>query len=271
MGIYYALWNVMLLLPGVVKLFVEVLIAALLILLLWPLDKHFVIALVWIVSGLNYLAFGGVRFILTLIPGERKYIWDDKLGQCGARNSAWLHDKLLGLRKSKRKDILHTKIAWFLLLCVYIVSILPVFHLEKHIPGRYINRVYTVNYFFVKLEEKLTAGIENYPPFWIREDEEEALEVSAEEVQVEEEEKEPVYLVLNEDTSYANIRESADIHSDSLCVVSNEDEILYQDMYEYDSERVWLKVVLPSKSDLEGWISANVIESEIVMSLDLQY
>lgn len=271
MGIYYTLWNIILLFPEAIKLFIEVLIVALFVLLIWPLDKYIIVALLWVCRGLNYLVFGGIRFALTVIPGERKYIWDDKIGKCGVHNHTWLCDKSLCLRRSKSRDVLHTKITWIIVLCVYVASILPVFHLEKYIPDRYISQFCAVNHFFIKTEAKLTAGIENHPPFWIKEDDEVISEVQTEEIQVEEEQWEPIYLKLNENTSYANIREGADIHSDSVCIVSNEDEILYQDIYEYDSERFWLKVALPSKSNLEGWISANVIEPEIIGKLDLQY
>lgn len=273
MGVYYTLWNIILLFPEAIRLLIEVFADGLILWLLWPLDKYVIAFLLWVGRGLNYLVFGGIRFALLVIPGERKYIWDDKIGKYGAKRHIWLRDKSLSLQKCKRKDILHMKATWIMVALVYIGAILPVFHLENYISERFISRFYAVNYFFVNKEAKLTMGIENHPPFWIREDEVETFETLAEEVQREEEkeEKEPIYLKLNENTSYANIRESADIHSESICVVSNEDEIIYQDIYEYDSERIWLKVVLPYESNLEGWISANVIESEIVMELDLQY
>lgn len=272
MGIYYTLWNMILLLPEAIKLLIEVLVVALFVLILWPLDKYIIIALLWGGKVLNYSIFGGVRFALRVFPGERKYIWDEKIGNRGAKNNIWLSDKCSGLRQSKTKDILHTRTMRIILLCVYIVSILPIFHLEKYIPEPYISQVYVANHLLAKIETRLTSGIENYPPFWIKENTEETLvEVVSEEIQEEEEEKIPVYLKLNESTSYANVRESADIHSESLCVVSNEDEMLYQDIYEYDLERFWLKVILPSKSNLEGWISSKVIEPEIIDNLDLQY
>lgn len=272
MGIHYAFWNIMLLFPEAIKLFVEVLVVALFIMLFWPLDKYIIIVLIWIGTGLNYFIFGGIRFVLIIFPCERKYIWDEKIGKYGAWNNTWLRDKCFKLQKSKMKDIFRAKAAWIIVFFLYIVTILPFFHLEKYISECYINPLYAMNYLFVKMEAKLTTGIENYPPFWIRRDEEEALSAVAEEIQEEEEEaKEPIYLKLNENTSYANIRGNADIHSESICVVSNVDEILYQDIYEYDSERFWLKVVLPSRSNLEGWISANVIEPEIIANLDLQY
>ena len=273
MGIYYGFWNIMLLLPGAIRLLIEVLVVIWFISILWPIDKYIFIILIKIGIGLNHLILGGIRFIMPILSSERKYVWDEKIGKCGSRNDVWLQDKCLKIKESKRKDIIRMKATRLIVFCFYVVSILPFFHLEKYISERYIRCLYTINHFFVQTEAKLTTGIENYPPFWIREEVVETMEVEEEiqEVEQEEEEKEPVYLKLNEGTSYANVRESADIHGERVCVVSNADEILYQDIYEYDSERFWLKVILPSQSNLEGWISANVIEPEIVGDLDLQY
>ena len=79
----------------------------------------------------------------------------------------------------------------------------------------------------------------------------------------------PVYLMLNEETYYANVRETADANGNKCVIVSKEDKILYQNEYKYDGERYWLKVKVESQDNQEGWMSANILDRGIVDLLNL--
>lgn len=270
MGLYYGFWNIMLLFPRAIRLSIEVFVIALFVVFLWPIDKYFFNILIQCIRGLNYLILGGIRFILPVFPVGRKYIWDEKIAKRGKQNNIWLQGKLDEIQKSKARDVFHKKTVWIIVSCFCVGAFLPFFNLEKFIPEHYTDRLYSINHFLTGIETKLTAGIENYPPFWIMEKEVEAEPAEyAVDIQIEEE-MEPVYLKLNEETTYANIRADAGMHGDALCIISKEDEMIYQYVYEYDSERYWLKVSLPDYDNLEGWISSNVIDPEIIDVLDLQ-
>lgn len=268
MELHYGFWNIMLLFPEVIRLLIEVLAFALAAIILWPMGKYFFVILVQLIRILNYLILGGIRFILLIFPGERKYKWDEKIAKRGKRNNTRLLKKIDDMRKSKRKDILHKKSAWIFVSCFYVGALLPFFHLDKYVPEHYIKYLYGINYFFTGIETKMTVGIEDYPPFWIRKEEiETGAAIYAEDIT---ENWEPIYLKLNAETEYANIRADASIHGDVLYVVSKEEEMLYCHVYEYDSKRYWLKVTLPYHDNLEGWISSKLIEPEIIETLNLQ-
>lgn len=274
MELHYGFWNIMLLFPEAIRLLIEVLVSALLVIVFWPISKYIFIILAQFIKSLNYLVLGSIRFILIIFPVERKYKWDEEIAKRGKRNNIWLLKKIDDIRKSKRKDVLHKKTAWILVSCFYIGALFPFFHLDKYVSERYVNYLYSINHFFVGIETKATVEIDNYPPFWVREEEAEAeLAEYVEETQIEEE-KEPIYLKLNAETTYANIRADAGMYDNILCMVSKEDEICYEYVYEYDYEydsgRYWLKVTLPNHDNLEGWISSKLIEPEIIETLDLQ-
>lgn len=268
--LYYALWNIVLIFPEAFRILLGVLLIALCIYIMWPIEKYIFAGVLRACVGLNYLILGCARYILPRLHRGKKYVWDEKIGNCGKRNNVQLHEKGLKILKSTRKEIFCKKNVWFVLFCLYILAILPSFQLENYIPEHYVSHLYRINQTFMNAEEKLISGIEEYPPFWIVEESEEEKEEVVGEV-MEEVMKQPICLKLNDETSFANIREAADMSSNSICVVSKEDELLYQYIYNYDTERFWLRVTLPDYNNLEGWISANVIEPEIVNTLDLQY
>lgn len=265
--LYYGFWNILLVLPEAVRILLGVMLIALCVYIMWPVEKYIVAVLIKVCMGLHYLLMGGARYILPRLFRSKRYIWDEKIAGCGKRNSICLQDKYLSVIQSRRQALLHSRAVGAVLICCYLWAIIPFFHLDKYLPPKHISQIYCFNQFLTETEDKLTKEIDNYPPFWIAE------ETGGEEQDdgeiMEEETREPVYLKLNEATSYANIRETADIGSDSLFIVSKEDELLYNYIYEHDSERFWLKVTLP-EHNLEGWISANVIEQEILHMLDLQ-
>lgn len=270
MGAYYGFWNVMLLFPEKIRRLVEVFLIAMPILFLWPVGKYLFAGLVWIRIWLNQIKVGSVRLVLPIFRGERKYIWDEWVIMRGSNKEKRLRGKYGKIVQSRRRDVLKWKSTRVIFICLYILAILPSFQLEKYVSGHYVDYLYGMNYFLVYAETKATEGIENYPPFWGKETEEAEREEEVEPAQ-EPAVEQLLYLKLNDGTSYANVREAPDIRSESIRIVSKEDEILYQYMYEYDSKRFWLKVLLPSHDNLEGWISANVLEREIVDALNLQY
>ncbi|MBP3602516.1 MAG: SH3 domain-containing protein [Lachnospiraceae bacterium] len=266
--LYYGLWNLVLVLPKELRILLEMLAVILLFYILWPIVKYILTGLISICTGMNFLVLGGARVILPRFGRKNRYIWDEKIGKCGNNIDALLRAKRLKLKKSGRSMFLKNKLVRIAFLIFYIAAIFPTFKLEKYIPESGIVRIYRVNEFFSNMETKLTVEIGEYPPFWLKEDDDTRQE-GAEEI-ISHEVMEPVRLELNESTAFANIREKADIHSNSLGTVSKEDEILYQYDYEHDSERFWLKVTISSQNDLEGWISANLIKTNIVEELGLR-
>lgn len=267
MSLYYGLWNIILIFPKAVRILMGISVIAAVIYFLWPVEKYIFAMLLQICIWIHLVVMGGARLIVPGLWGAGKYDCDKKIADRGRRGENWLKAKQTKIIADGRKGFFRKKIVWIIFICAYVIAILPVFQLEQYIQGNDIAGLYRVNRFFTDAEAWLTRGIENYSPFWIQETD--TMEVLVEEQEMEEE-LQPVRLELNENTTFANIREEADIHSRSLYAVSGEDEILYQHIYEHDSERFWLKVIISSHDDLEGWISANVIEPEIVDSLDLQ-
>ncbi len=266
MSVYYGFWNMILAMPEEMRIFLGVCAIAAAIYCLWPLEKYIFVLLLRIGICLNLIVMGGVRVFLPRLVVNRRHDWDEKTAACGRRIENWLQTKRQKIMGGGRRELVWKKTVWLAFVCVYVTAILPSFQLESRIPESDLTRFYGLNRFFLDTEARLTKGIEAYPPFWIQEAA--ALEETEEETQ--EEVREPVRLELNESTTYANIRKEADIDSPSLYAVSKEDEILYEHSYEHDSQRYWLKVRVPSHDDLQGWISANVIEPEIVDALELQ-
>lgn len=78
------------------------------------------------------------------------------------------------------------------------------------------------------------------------------------------EEKEPVYIQLNERGKRgSNIRSEIDLDNDDNIIggVNARSEILYCDEWTYDGERYWIRVYVPD-DDVEGWLSGNLVERE---------
>ena len=168
--LYYGLWNILLVLPETVRILIGVLLIALCIYIMWPVEKYIVAALIKVCMGLLYFFMGGARYILPRLSGGKRYEWDEKIAGCGKKNSICMQKKYLNIIQSRRHVLLHSKGVWAILICCYLWAIFPIFHLEKYLPSKHISQIYCFNQFLVDTEDKLTKEIDNYPPFWIEEE-----------------------------------------------------------------------------------------------------
>lgn len=276
-ALYYGLWNLFLLLPDVVRILVGVLLAALCFNRLWFIEKYICAVLVQICRGISYCFLGCARFVLPNIFGRNDNKFDEKIRRLGRGNNLVLKKKCRKIMRSKENLLMHSKHTWKVLIFVSLWAVLPLFSLEDYISYNALTKMYSLNHFFVNAEKRLTQGIENYPPFWnedttsqvFAETETESEPETGSEESAEDTAQSPVYLKLNSATYYAYVREAADLKSKSIQIVSKDDVLLYEHIFENDSERFWLKVSLPDYG-LEGWISERVIDAEIMDTLDLQ-
>lgn len=111
---------------------------------------------------------------------------------------------------------------------------------------------------YLKVENKLTDWLEAHDLYGKQI--EEAANFSEPAI----EEKEPVYIRLNEHgKGGSNIRSEPDISNNNniIGVVNTESEILYRNEWTHDGERYWICVYIPA-NDLEGWLSGSLIERE---------
>lgn len=265
--LYYGIWKLVLMLPLPLKILLELLVIIGILTLIWPIIKYIIVFIIQVLILLNKCILGGARYFFCYFARKsaEAHNRDEKIGERGRKIDNRLQLKAKAYKNSKRSDFLKKKSTIIILSIIYIAAVLPAFKLEKMIEEYYLDNIYFVNKIFSGIESKLTGGIENYPDLF-KEPEKEQEEI----IIVEEEiEQEPVYLILEEGTTYANIRGDADLNSMSVCVVSKEDQIIYQNIYEHDDERYWLKVTVVSQNNVEGWISAKLIDQEILNTLNL--
>lgn len=264
MKIYFALWSLILMLPMPIKILLELLIALLLIALIWPIFKYIFWGIFKVFTGLNHLILGGIRNAADILLHNSATIYDldERIGTRGRKIDDWLNKKGESIRTSKCKIVIRNKWIWVVSIAIYIIAILPCFKLENIVSEYYLDNIYCVNRMFVSMESRLTQGIEEYPDLFKK------IEKKPEK-KAEEKEPESIYLQLSDEVSYANIREEASIDSSGICVVSQEDKIAYDNIFEYDEERIWLKVTVESQDNAEGWISSKVISKETLDTLDL--
>lgn len=276
-ALYYGLCNLFLLLPDAVRILAGVLAVALCFNWLWPIEKYIYAALVQICRGISFCILGGARCVLPNIFSRNGKELDEKIRRLGKGNNLVLQRKCKKIMRSTNNLLMHSKHTWKVWALIAIWALLPLFPLEEYISHNTLTKMYGLNHFIVNTEKRLTQGIENYPPFWIEDNTSQAFAETEAESESETESEEnaedtaqpPVYLKLNSATYYAYVREAADLKSNSIQIVSQDDVLLYEHIYEYDSERFWLKVSLPDYG-LEGWISERVIDAEIVDTLNLQ-
>ena len=115
---------------------------------------------------------------------------------------------------------------------------------------------------YLKVEDKLTDWLEAHNLYGQLIEEVANFEESEQEEKVEE--KEAVYIQLNEyGKRGSNIRSETNLDNDANIIggVNAESEILYCEEWTHDGERYWIRVYIPD-DDVEGWLSGNLIERE---------
>ncbi len=269
MHIYYGLWKILLKMPIPLRFIFELAVIFALFAVLWIFLRHVVNVLCSVLKILIGMILALLRQSLPLFKSwtKRVYRWDEKLGLCGQAvysKSNVLHEKIA---KSKMISLLAKKEGWAIMAVIYLFAILPCFPIEnmeraaQGTPG-WLNRK------LLAMEKSMTPDIDSYSDLFAAT----TLEMPiGEDIPEEEEyaEETIVYIKLNSETSYANIRSNPGLDSEVVGKVSREDLIRYQYEFYDDTERNWLKVAIETQDNLEGWISGNIIDKEIMDSLGL--
>lgn len=266
--LYYGLWKLIMILPLPLRVLVEIAATMLLLAIIWPIAKRLLGFLLKVFMLINKGVWGGARYVICFVAQKsaKVYEWDEQIGKQGCRSNRWLQARAENLSRSRGRNIFKKKRILIMLFILYFIVILPSFRLERFLSEYYLEYIYFVSSKYMDVESKLSESIEDYPDLFVPP---EVTEV----VTVEEKVKpiqETIYLVLREHISFANVREEADIGSKSICVVSSEDQIAYQNIFEHDGNRYWLKVIIETQDEKEGWISGKTIEQEILNLLNLQ-
>lgn len=117
---------------------------------------------------------------------------------------------------------------------------------------------------YLKMENKLTDWLEAHNLYGYHTEEVANYEESEQEEKEAIEEKEPIYIRLNERGKRgSNIRSETNLDNVNNIIggVNAKSEILYCDEWVYDGERYWIRVYIPNDG-IEGWLSGNLIEKE---------
>ena len=117
---------------------------------------------------------------------------------------------------------------------------------------------------YLKVENKLMDWLEAINLYGQQIEEAANFEESEQEAEAALEEKEPVYIRLNErGKGGSNIRSETDLNNNSNIIggVNAESEILYCDEWTYAGERYWIRVYI-SDDDVEGWLSGTLIDEK---------
>lgn len=270
MHILYGITANYLQLPMYIRIIGEIVILLFGLLILLLLIKLVLIGLFWTLSKICHPIFSGLRCCICMIYARKKnvYEWDQKIGVAGQNAIDFFKTKREKASEWHLKNVLLKKSSILLIVLFYFVAIFPFIGLDKFIDERYLASFYIVNDIFAKIEEPFVEKAKDYPPLitWKNTEEVVGTAVESEDgdttegIEETEEPVEPIYLILGEDIYYANVRESARIDSETICVVSKEDIILFMNEYEDNGNRRWLRVLIESKGNIEGWMSEAVFE-----------
>lgn len=271
----HILWGIIqnyLLLPAPLRIFVILGLITFLLLLTWKLTKYIPVFIIVLLSVLNKLVTMVSRRLICTIgrKSPHVYTWDEKIGKSGRTRDDRLNRGIAWLQKSTWRQILNAKFLLILGL-IYILAILPNLPLQNIIDEYYIEHMYGVNSIFTRFEKMLEEKAEGYPPIidcskWNNKP---SNDVVPSVKPMTETDAYPVYLQLNQSTYYAYVRESPEKAGAEVCIVGRDDTLIYQNEYVSEKDRYWLKVLVESNNNLEGWISSKVIESSILDELNL--
>ncbi|MDO4171016.1 MAG: SH3 domain-containing protein [Lachnospiraceae bacterium] len=167
----------------------------------------------------------------------------------------WGNDVVNGTRSKKNPHL--KRIAVVGVLVLYLLPVFVDLPVSKYFQEYYLVELTKVKMHFQKWENAMSEGCEEYPPLFVRKKDE--AEVAQETVL---EEEESISIQLNEQgESSCNIRQNPSIESEIIGEANDETEIVYQNEFEDDGERYWIKVYLP-EADIEGWLSGILVDSE---------
>lgn len=250
----------------------------------WPLRfffelAFFVIVLCLVLKGLRIVADKcKLRIHLAklwcVIVKEAVYIVGREQAWAVAMDNRmvdWLQKKTEGTA-SKRTHPRRRILLVLAVIAIYFLAVFVDLPFSRYVSEEYLSGAENVKVFFRQIEAFCSQGCEQYPPLFVkREDEETAAE---EEPEAEPEETEPVYIQLNDEgKDGANIRSEPDLGDDGNIVsrVNGNSQILYLQECFYDGERYWLRV-RDVIDNAEGWLSGKLVDgsqlAEIVAQED---
>ena len=213
------------------------------------IDIILIKAWVWIVTEIIYLVGRDREWAIT---ANNKMI-------------DWGTETINGNRK-KNSAILKRVICLGVVV-VYFLAVFVDLTFAKRLSGYYLEELEGVKLFFRKYEIMISKDYEKYPPLFVKtvaeEPKEKAEEETVEEAVVILEDREPIYIQLNERGKRgSNIRSETNLDDNNNIIggVNVKSEILYCDEWSHDGERYWIRVYIPA-DDIEGWLSGNLVDS----------
>ncbi len=244
-----------------IRIRAAVLIALFIMLFWWILGK----AIIRLASFFPYLLKSIFRGIYLLIEapvcwihervGSFFYGIDNGLSGIGEKIDTFLERWYTSWRNPVNSHIA---------LSVVIYGILLIWICASHHAEGIEAKLFNGQAVYLKVENKLTDWLEAHNLYGQQIEKIANFEESEQEEEIALEEKEPVYVQLNERGKRgSNIRSEINLDNDNNIIggVNAESEILYCDEWTHDGERYWIRVYIPD-DDVEGWLSGNLIERE---------
>lgn len=254
---YYGAWNNFYHLSWPWRFLIELLVSVLILKYVLRLIKNIVRKLrldlvlikswVWFVTEVVYLIGRNRNWAVEI--DNRMIEWGEKaVNHTDGKKSAALK-----------------KCMFVIVIIVYFSAVLVDLPFANGLEGYYLSGFTKIKLFCQKYEEMLSGDCEQYPPlFRKREPESDESAMALEDLQ---NEIEPVYIQLNDQgRDGSNIRKEPSMNGAVVGGVNGTTEILYQQQFENDGERYWIKVYIPHDA-VEGWLSGNLIDSEQLESI----
>lgn len=169
--------------------------------------------------------------------------------------------KIEGRKTGKRHPALKRCFV-LLAIIIYFCAILVDLPISKNLQGYYLTEFAGIRDYFQGIERFLSKGYEQYPPLFVQ-----TQAVVPDTAEVMAEQETPVYIKLNKKGKRgAKIRSGPSLNENTLETVNQDIEIIYQNQFENDGERYWVKVYIPVYS-VEGWLSGNLIQNSQLESI----
>lgn len=194
---------------------------------------------VWLVTEIVYLVGHNSEWAVTI---------DGKITDWG--------NKMLNSTGRKKHHVLKCFIALGI-ITVYLLAVLVDLPVSEYFQEYYLVELAHAKVFFQQWENAMSEGCEEYPPLFIKKESNEELieETIVEEVKT-------IYIQLNEQgKNGSNIRRNPSLNAEIIGSVTGQTEIIYQNQWENDGERYWVKVYIPDDG-IEGWLSGKLVDGE---------
>ncbi len=173
----------------------------------------------------------------------------------------WLQKKTEEAASKRHRPVLRILLV-IAAIVIYFLAVFVDLPFSGYVSEEYLSGAENCKAFFRQIETFFSKGCEQYPPLFVKREDEEEMPAD-EEPETEPEEEEPVYIQLNDEgKDGANIRSEPDLGDDGNIVsrVNENSQILYLQEWTYDGERYWLRVY-DMTEDTEGWLSGKLVDS----------